>query len=333
MTETQLHTALSYYRRQDEPLRRMSGELAAARASLRQAAIEAAPRRWYVNGQGQTMVVVPGPAEFVMGSPPAEASRQDEPQHKVRIARTFAVAAKAVTFEQYRKYDPAYDVGVKLYTRAPDLPVIGTSWYQAAAYCNWLSKQEGIAEEQWCYETASAAAAKLKEDYLGLEGYRLPTEAEMEFATRAGTVTSRYYGETDELLAKYAWYNKNSEEKTWPVGSKKPNDFGLFDAQGNVFSWCQEQYKPYPEAPHRRWPAFLHLYRVGDAAIEDKEDDLNVMPTAGRVLRGGSFDVQESYVRSAFRYGDVPTLRNNNLGFRPTRTLRLGPFTSLPLPP
>ena len=72
-------------------------------------------------------------------------------------------------------------------------------------------------------------------------------------------MTSRYYGETDELLPKYAWYLKNSQEQTWPVGSLKPNDLGLFDVQGNVCTWCQERYKEYP-------------LRKGEA-VEDKEDD------------------------------------------------------------
>ena len=89
---------------------------------------------------------------------------------------------------------------------------------------------------------------KLAANYLKRSGYRLPTEAEMEFATRAGSVTSRYYGETEELLPKYAWYNKNGQDRTWPVGSKKPNDLGLFDVQGNVFTWCQERFKAYPKS-------------------------------------------------------------------------------------
>ena len=127
---------------------------------------------------------------------------------------------------------------------------------------------------------------KLKEKYLSLTGYRLPTEAEMEYATRAGAVTSRYFGETDELLPKYAWYMKNSQEQTWPVGSLKPNDLGLFDVQGNVFTWCQESYKGYPT-------------KKNDEVAEDKEDELVITPTQSRVLRGGSFLSLASVVRSA----------------------------------
>ena len=122
---------------------------------------------------------------------------------------------------------------------------------------------------------------KLKANYLSLTGYRLPTEAEMEYATRAGALTSRYYGETEELLPKYAWYTKNSQEKTWPVGSLKPNDLGLFDMQGNVFTWCQERYESYPQGK-------------GEETEEDKEDILSINTQNSRVLRGGSFLVQAS---------------------------------------
>ena len=97
---------------------------------------------------------------------------------------------------------------------------------------------------------------------MSLTGYRLPTEAEMEYATRAGALTSRYYGETEELLPKYAWYNKNSQERTWPVGSLKPNDLGLFDVQGNVYTWCQESFKAISSEKERK-------------SAEDKEDVLS----------------------------------------------------------
>jgi formylglycine-generating enzyme required for sulfatase activity len=120
-------------------------------------------------------------------------------------------------------------------------------------------------------------------------------------------VTSRYYGEAEELLPRYGWYLKNSGERTWPVGGKKPNDLGLFDMHGNVHAWCQERNAGYPEAK-------------ADEAIEDKEDILNIDRNSTRVLRGGSFNFQASDVRSANRSRNVPTNRLNGVGFRPART-------------
>jgi eukaryotic-like serine/threonine-protein kinase len=168
-----------------------------------------------------------------------------------------------------------------------------------------LSKQEDLPE---CYETdAKGQVTRLKEKYLSLTGYRLPTEAEWEYACRAGAVTSRSYGETEELLGKYGWYQGNSKVRTWPVGSKQPNDLGLFDMHGNVWTWCQERYKGYP-APQ-------------DGGIfEDKEDILSISSTISRVLRGGSFVVLPVYVRSANRNWNAPPDRTSNVGFRPART-------------
>ena len=245
-----------------------------------------------------------------MGSPPTEAGRNsNENQHKRRIGRTFALAAKSVTLAEYRRFEARYGIGeVEAQARTADSPVIGTNWYQAAAYCNWLSKEEGIDKAQWCYETnVPGQVTKFREKFLSLTGYRLPTEAEMEYATRAGALTSRYYGETEELLPKYAWYNGNSKERTWPVGSLKPNDLGLFDMQGYLFTWCQESFKPYPAGK-------------GDEAAEDKEDGLVANNTESRVLRGGSFFYQASYVRSSYRIYDVPSFRNSYYGFRAART-------------
>ncbi len=272
------------------------------------------PPQWYVNGQGQTMVVIPGPVEVMMGSQPTEKGRFDgETQHMKRIGRTFSLAAKSVTLAEYRRFDESYQSDEKAPT--PDCPVNATSWHAAVSYCNWLSKEEGILEAQWCYEI-KGQVTKLKENYLSLSGYRLPTEAEMEYATRAGALTSRYYGETEELLPKYAWYYKNSLGRTWPVGSLKPNDLGLFDVQGNMNTWCQDGYTQYP-------------LKKGEEVAEDKEGELVIIPLEFRMVRGGSFNSQARFVRSAFRSEDDPTARIYTHSFRPSRTLPPGSVTAL----
>ena len=144
-------------------------------------------RRWFVNGQGQTMVVIPGPVAFVMGSSdnlkqnqPPGSDFQALPLHTKRISRTFAIAASPISqaaLLHFKQKKIAQD-------NNPHVPAI-VSWFDAAAYCNWLSAQEGIPPSQWCYETdAKGEVIKIKENYLSLTGYRLPTEAEMEYVTR-----------------------------------------------------------------------------------------------------------------------------------------------------
>jgi formylglycine-generating enzyme required for sulfatase activity len=244
-----------------------------------------------------------------MGSPPTEEGRfYDESQYRVRIGRTFAIAAKPVTVAQYQVFDRTY-VFPFLQRFAPQAscPVLYTSWYEAAKYCNWLSDKENLPR---CYETdGNEKVTALKKDYLSLTGYRLPTEAEWEYTCRAEAVTSRYYGESTELLGKYGWCLQNSGERSRPVGSKKPNDFGLFDMHGNVWNWCQESYKPYPQGPSEK-------------IFEDIEDTLSVDKQASRVLRGGSYNNRAANVRCAYRNEDAPTHRNGYVGFRPARTFR-----------
>jgi eukaryotic-like serine/threonine-protein kinase len=127
----------------------------------------------------------------------------------------------------------------------------------------------------------------------------------MEYATRAGSVTSRYFGETDELLSKYAWHSKNAEETKWPVGSRKPSDLGLFDVHGNSWTWCQESFKAYPQ---------------GKETSADMEDELIIASTVTRVMRGGSFTSPALLVRTACRVYNVPTNHNRSVGFRAART-------------
>jgi formylglycine-generating enzyme required for sulfatase activity/tRNA A-37 threonylcarbamoyl transferase component Bud32 len=309
---------------------------------------EKAPPQWYVNGQGQTMVVIPGPVTFRMGSPPTEADRvTDEALHQRRIGRSFAIAATAVTKEQFLHFLPRFSQSQMRCYPEPSCPIGGILWYEAAAYCNWLSDQEGIPREQWCYETnARGQVARLKANYLSLTGYRLPTEAEWEYACRAGAVTSRSYGETAELLDKYGWYYDNAHARTRPVGSKKPNDLGLFDVHGNLYTWCQERYRDYAETKNSlyfgantigllgsssgRGPLLALAAPVsegpglqGDEIIEDIEDILRIDSNSSRVLRGGSFAAQASNVRCAYRVRAVPSLRFLDVGLlRPARTFR-----------
>jgi formylglycine-generating enzyme required for sulfatase activity len=257
------------------------------------------------------MVVIPGPVEFLMGSPPTEPGRnRNELQHRRRIGRTFALAATPVTKEQFLRFLPGFRTDQIHRYPESTCPIGGLKWFQAAAYCNWLSEQEGIARDQWCYETNSQGqVTKLKERYLSLTGYRLPTEAEWECACRAGALTSRYYGASEELLDKYGWYLQNAGERTWPVGSKKPNDLGLFDLHGNVYTWCQEKYKAYPQGR-------------GEGAKNDEEDTLVINVQISRALRGASFNDSASYVRCAERGRSEPSNNSYVDGLRPARTFR-----------
>jgi formylglycine-generating enzyme required for sulfatase activity len=263
---------------------------------------------WHVNGQGQTMVVIRGPVQFVMGSPPGETGRETiEVQHTVRISRTFAIGAQAVTVGEYRRLQSKQPSSAAV-NLAPAYPVTQVSWLDAAAYCNRLSQQEGIPPDQWCYEMdGKAGVTQLRARYLSLTGYRLPTEAEMEFATRAGALTSRYFGESDELLAGYGWYVPNCGGSIRPGGRLRPNDFGFFDMHGNVWNWCQEKKRDRPPAERGQ-------------VLEDEESDLDI-GSAARMLRGGCYTDHAPGLRSAHRWAKEPTQGSNIIGFRVARTL------------
>jgi formylglycine-generating enzyme required for sulfatase activity len=281
---------------------------------------EKAPPQWYVTSEGQTMVVIPGPVQFRMGSPSTEEDRlPDEQQHQRQIGRTFALAAQPVTVQAFERFlrgkhlEKWFEAGgkvlplLKKYSPEETCPNSYVDWHRAAAYCNWLNEQEGLSADQWCYETnGQGEVTALKPKYLSLQGYRLPTEAEWEYACRAGAVTSRYYGETEDLLPQYGWYLKNSGTRSWPVGWKKPNDLGLFDMHGNVGTWCQNEYGDYEGGK--------------DGIADDKEDKLSIDNSKSRVLRGRSFSNPAVYIRSASRSWDVPTDRYLSVGVRPART-------------
>ena len=276
-------------------------------------------RKWYVNGQGQTFAVIEGPVEFRMGSPPTEPERIAGPEtpRRMRIPRRFAIAAKEVTVEQFQRFvktNEKFGLAPSFLNRfSPDQhgPRIAPDWYGAAAYCNWLSEQEGLSKDQWCYLPNEAGAyaegMSIPADVLQRTGYRLPTEAEWEYACRAGTVTSRYYGHSIDLLDAYARCQANSKDHAWTCGSLFSNDLGLFDMLGNVFEWCQDSVNNSKPGKKGIYNDIISISKF----IVEKNPHL---------LRGGSFEDLPAYVRSAFRSRLAPSSPYNVNGFRPSRT-------------
>jgi formylglycine-generating enzyme required for sulfatase activity len=140
---------------------------------------------------------------------------------------------------------------------------------------------------------------KMAANYLRRKGYRLPTEAEWEYACRAGAATGFSFGESDDLVGKYAWQSGNSYEKSNRVGSLRPNDYGLFDMHGNACEWCQDRF-------------------TGKKQEEDTEDMSSTKTS--RVIRGGAFSTSAPAARFGYRDQYMPTIRTENVGFRPART-------------
>jgi formylglycine-generating enzyme required for sulfatase activity len=279
--------------------------LEAADAELRQLK-DPGQRRWFVNSRRQTFVKIEGPVEFRMGSPENEPDRSysETPDRRI-ISHRFAIATKEVTVEQYQEFvqaNPGVDHARNdRYRPDPKGPMNQVTWYHAAGYCNWLSEQEGLPKDQWCYlPNAQGQYDKgmtIPADVLRRTGYRLPSEAEWEYACRAGAMTSRSYGLSINLLEAYARYQANSKDHTWKCGSLFPNDLGLFDMLGNVLEWCQDRSGTYQPGK-------------ADPTIDD-------IP---RLLRGGTFAGLPAFVRSAYRLSDAPADRNSFVGFRLART-------------
>lgn len=288
----------------------------------------------------QAMVTINGPITFMMGSPANEKYRtEDELQHNVTIPRSFAISKFEVTVAQFQEFlkanptvkgnaarDSSKNPSIenkKLLRFSPDpqCPQILVTWYEAAQYCNWLSKLAGIPESEWVYPMIEdiKSGMTVSKDYLKRKGFRLPTEAEWEYAARAGTTTSRHFGDADEELSNYAWYSKNPPQRkgdpidpndpnrTYPVGSLKPNQFGLFDMYGNVWEWCDS----------RRIE-----YRPG-TRIDEATEDFVIHDSTVMVRRGGSFAYSKEEMRSAHRgaNGYLPAQRRDNVGFRIARTI------------
>jgi len=254
--------------------------------------------------EGPDMVWLPG-GTFVMGQD--DSPHDDEkPAHPVQVS-TFSVGQFPVTFAQYIRY--CEDTGKKKPSDEGwgrgERPVINVSWDEAQRYCNWLSEQTRA-------------------------HYRLLTEAEWEYACRAGR-TSRYcFGDDEEQLGDYAWYSKNAEGKTHPVGEKKPNAWYIQDMHGNVWEWVSDWYARgyYAQLSSRAAAATSAV--TGDASstaivASGGASGASIDPSgpesgSHRVFRGGAFPLDADYCRSAYRDHWPPGSRFDNLGFRLSRT-------------
>ena len=291
--------------------------------------------------ESHTLVIINGPVTFMMGSPLNEKYRtDDELQHPVTIPRSFAISTKEVTVAQFQKFleanpdikqastlDPSKFPSTEndrllIFSPEKECPQIYVTWYEAAQYCNWLSKQDGIPESEWCYPANERikSGMVIPKEYLNRKGYRLPTEAEWEYAARAGTTTSRFFGESDEQLSEYAWYSKNppmtksdkndpnDPQHTFPVGQLKPNPFGLYDIYGNVWEWCDSRRQTYSSS-HTR---------------DEAAEDITITDSMAMVRRGGSFSYGKDVMRSAHRGAEnyFPNQRRDNVGFRIAKTIQ-----------
>jgi formylglycine-generating enzyme required for sulfatase activity len=255
-----------------------------------------------------------------MGTPEGAAYRQsNETSHRVRIGRSFAIAVRELTLSEYvrfldanptlKLFRPDRQEELKTFLSRPDSPIAVVDWYDCVRYCNWLSKEEGIPPSQWCYpeEIKPGATLELPSDYLGRSGYRLPTEAEWEYACRAGSTTTWPFGSSEEWLPRYAWFSQKADLRFHPVGRLRPNDLGLFDVLGNTFEWLNDPYSAYDVG-------------TDGGPIPDVEKRSPVTVDGVRLLRGGMFYAPASGVRSAVRDWMFPTGRDTLFGFRVART-------------
>ena len=229
------------------------------------------------------------PGRFMMGSPDGEGLPHEHPQHKVQITRPFYLAETETTVAQWRRFSTE---GAYAYHESENHPVGGVNWDDAKAFCKHY-------------------------------GYRLPTEAEWEYACRAGSQTAFSFGNEEAKLLDYGWFFRNSgktllpEDTLWnmdrlcewgcqvqPVKGKKPNAFGLYDMHGNISEWCEYGERDYTE----------------DAQV-DPVGPADTTSLGLRGVRGGSFFYLAYYSRSASRHFGTPSLRFALHGFRPAKSV------------
>jgi formylglycine-generating enzyme required for sulfatase activity len=233
---------------------------------------------------GLDFVLVPG-GTFVMGSPETEKERFDwETQHTVTLTKPLLICRTQCTQAAWRRLmatDPSHFKG-------DDLPVDSVSWHDASAFC-----------------------AKV--------GLDLPTEAQWEWACRAGTTTAYSFGEDEKLLDEYAWNMWNSDDSTHAVGTKHPNAFGLFDVHGNVLEWCLDVYNDKPRTDSDTDP----LGKQSPSQEWVEKDAEGFIPYRERVIRGGYWYDGRDYPRSAHRSRECGMHKDDQIGFRPAKTLHV----------
>jgi formylglycine-generating enzyme required for sulfatase activity len=246
------------------------------------------PKREWTNSIGIKLVRIE-PGEFMMGSPDSDPYRMSDemPQHRVQISKAFSLGIHEVTQDQYRAVmgdNPSRFKG------SDDLPVENVSWLDAVLFCNKLSEQEKRTPFYRINGTEVTIA--------GGNGYRLPTEAEWEYACRAESKTLYPFGDEAGKLGDHAWYNSNSGSETHAVGQKQANAWGLYDMLGNVWEWCADWYdaKYYGSSP--------------------SADPTGPPEASYRVVRGGGRDSDPGGCRPAYRSRYAPEYQSLNLGFR-----------------
>ncbi len=229
-----------------------------------------------VNSLGMRFVRVPE-GTFLMGTAPGdERAGEDETQHEVTLSRGFYMGVFEVTQQEYRKLMGGLPKGITGSNRGSNLPVINVSWIDATNFARRLSDVQQESDSQ--------------------RRYRLPTEAEWEYACRAGSESAYSFGNSDLHIDDYAWFKANSKRRVHEVGQKKPNAFGLYDMHGNVWEWCQD------------WHGNFSATAVTDPTG----------PASGRarVLRGGSWNANSQELRCTHRGSPAPELRYGDYGFR-----------------
>ena len=251
------------------------------------------------------MVGIPG-GTFTMGSPLDEPFHENnETQHPVYIS-SFYMSKYPVTQEQWVEVmgsNPSFFQGMTLppgLANGCRLPVEQVTWYDAVDFCNKLSEREGLEKVytiiDMSYNGANITSATVTADW-SKKGYRLPTEAEWEYACRAGTKAA--YNTGAAFNDNTGWYDGNSVGTTHVIAQKQRNAWGLYDMHGNVCEWCWDYYGSYSTA----------------AQTNPKGPDSG----SARVFRGGSWFTSEQYLRSAYRESRSPGSWSSDLGFRVVR--------------